>query len=315
MAPVPGRNTASYSGGMPKVIYIIGSGRNGSTLLSRLLGQVPGCCSVGEIRSIWTRLIDDNYCGCGELFSRCPFWSRVVERAFGDEVNFEPAEVRALAHRLDRIRRLPTVMRSEGPNDLKRFRRLQSRLYEAVAAESGCDVIVDSSKAFGHLAILQGVPGLEITPIHLLRDPRGVAYSWARKKARPDHHRGAAHMPRYSPARTAMMWYLNLLADVVPSSKPLALRYEDMVASPGPVLASILEAVGEPTAEPFGFLDGHSAELQPVHSVAGNPSRMTTGPVEITLDEEWRRSMKASQRLTVTCLSAPLLLRYGYWRR
>jgi hypothetical protein len=299
---------------MPKVIYIIGSGRNGSTLLSQLLGQVPGCCAVGEIRSIWTRLIDGNYCGCGRPFTQCPFWSRVVERAFGDEPGFEPSEVRTMANELDRIRRLPTVMRSIGPDDLVRLRKLVSRLYDAVAAESGCNVIVDSSKTYGHLAILQGIPGLEITPVHLVRDPRGVAYSWARKKARPDHHREGAYMRRYSPARTAVAWYLNLLADVVPSSKPLAVRYEDLVSEPRRVLESILDAAGEPTHESFAFLDGHTAELKPVHSVAGNPSRMTTGPIEIALDEEWRRSMKTSQRLTVTCLSAPLLVRYGYWR-
>lgn len=300
---------------MPKVIYIIGSGRNGSTLLSRLLGQVPGCCSVGEIRSIWTRLIDDNYCGCGQRFSECPFWARVVQRAFGDETGFDAARVRETALRLDRIRRLPTVMRATGPEELEGLRALVSRLYEAVAAESECEVIVDSSKTFGHLAILQGIPGFEIIPVHLVRDPRGVAYSWARKTAREDHRHGASHMRRYSPARTAMMWYLNLLADVVPSSRPLAVRYEDLVESPQHVLESILAAAGQPEHRSFPFLDGHTATLKQVHSVAGNPSRMTTGPVEIALDEEWRRSMKASQRLTVTCLSAPLLVRYGYWRR
>lgn len=300
---------------MPKVVYIIGSGRNGSTLLSRLLGQVPGCCSVGEIRSIWTRLIDDNYCGCGQRFSECPFWSRVVDRAFGDETGFDAAEVRQTALQLDRIRRLPTVMRSRGPEELEGLRTRVSRLYEAVAAESGCEVIVDSSKTFGHLAILQGIPGFEIIPVHLVRDPRGVAYSWARKKTRPDHRHGTAHMRRYSPARTAIMWYLNLLADVVPNSRPLAVRYEDLVESPKQVLESILAAAGRSELGSFPFLDGHTANLRPVHSVAGNPSRMTTGPVEIVLDEEWRRSMKASERLTVTCLSAPLLVRYGYWRR
>jgi hypothetical protein len=300
---------------MPKVIYIIGSGRNGSTLLSRLLGQVPDCCSVGEIRSIWTRLLDDNYCGCGEPFSQCPFWSRVVERAFGDEQGFDPAEVRETALRLDRVRRLPALMRSAGPEDLERLRALLSKLYDAVSAESGCDVIVDSSKTFGHLAILQAIPGIELIPVHLVRDPRGVAYSWGRKKARPDHQRGAAYMRQYSPAKTAMMWYLNLLADVVPSSKPLAVRYEDLAEAPQQVLESILEAADKRGGDSLAFLDGHTADLQPVHSVAGNPSRMTTGPIEIALDEEWRRSMKTSQRLTVTCLSAPLLVRYGYWRR
>jgi hypothetical protein len=122
-------------------------------------------------------------------------------------------------------------------------------------------------------------------------------------------------MRRYSPARTAIMWYLNLLADVVPNSRPLAVRYEDLVESPKQVLESILAAAGQSELGSFPFLDGHTANLRPVHSVAGNPSRMTTGPVEIVLDEEWRRSMKASERLTVTCLSAPLLVRYGYWRR
>jgi hypothetical protein len=300
---------------MPKVIYIIGSGRNGSTLLSRLMGQVPDCWAVGEIRSIWTRLIDDNYCGCGEPFSNCPFWSRVVDRAFGDEPGFDAARVRELALRLDRIRRLPTVMRPDGPAELAELRRLMAKLYCAVADESGCSVIVDSSKTFGHLAILQGIPELEITPVHLLRDPRGVAYSWAKTKARPDHHSGADTMPRYSPTRTAMMGYLNLLADFVPASKPLTVRYEDLVATPRPVLESILDAAGVRPAPPLDFLHGRTAELRPVHTVAGNPSRMATGPTELRLDEEWRRSMKASERVAVTCLSAPLLVRYGYWRR
>ncbi len=300
---------------MPKVIYIIGSGRNGSTLLSRLMGQVPGCWAVGEIRSIWTRMMDDNYCGCGEPFSHCAFWSRVVERAFQDEPGFDAARVRQLALRLDRIRRLPTVMRTDGPAELAELRRLIARLYRAVAAESGCSVVVDSSKTFGHLAILQGIPELAITPVHLLRDPRGVAYSWAKSKTRPDHHHGAEYMPRYSPTRTAVMGYLNLLAEVVPASRPLTIRYEDLVESPRPVLESILDAAGVRPTPRLDFLHGHTAELRPVHTVAGNPSRMASGPTELKLDEEWRRSMKTSERVAVTCLSAPLLLRYGYWRR
>ena len=300
---------------MPKVVYIIGSGRNGSTLLSRLMGQVPGCWAVGEIRSIWTRLIDDNYCGCGEPFSHCPFWSRVVERAFGDEPSFDAAHVRELALRLDRIRRLPTVMHDRGRGELLELRRLLAQLYLAVEEESGCSVIVDSSKTFGHLAILQGIDDLEITPVHLLRDPRGVAYSWAKTKSRPDHHRGAETMPRYNPAWTAVMGYTNLLADVVPRKKPLTLRYEDLVESPEAALQSILAAAGVQPAPPLDFLRGHTADLRPVHTVAGNPSRMATGPTELRLDEEWRRAMKPHERVAVTCLSAPLLLRYGYWRR
>lgn len=301
---------------MPKVIYIMGSGRSGSTLLSQLLGQVPVCCAVGEIRSIWTRLLDDGYCGCGERFSACPFWSRVAERAFGGrqrERNYE--YVRGQALRLDRIRRLPTLMKPTEPSDLAQLRRLLSRLYESVAAESDCRVIVDSSKTYGHLAILQRIPGLDIKPVHLVRDPRGVAYSWARKKTRSDQRGEQAYMRRYNPLRTTITRYLDVLADVVPRSRPLRVRYEDLIASPRRTLEAILESAGESGYESFDFLDEKSAHLKPVHSVAGNPGRMTTGRIEISLDETWRRSMKKSHRLAVSCLAAPLLVRYGYWRR
>jgi hypothetical protein len=110
-----------------------------------------------------------------------------------------------------------------------------------------------------------------------------------------------------------MTGYIDILADVVPRSRPLLVRYEDLVASPRHTLEAILDAAGESGNASFDFLDAKSAHLEPVHSVAGNPSRMTTGRIEISLDEAWRRSMKTSHRLAVTCLSAPLLVRYGYW--
>jgi len=40
--------------------------------------------------------------------------------------------------------------------------------------------------------------------------------------------------------------------------------------------------------------------------------RLRTGPQNIRLDEEWRRSMRPSSKLKVTALSLPGLLRYGY---
>ncbi|WP_243664286.1 hypothetical protein [Rhodothermus marinus] len=48
------------------------------------------------------------------------------------------------------------------------------------------------------------------------------------------------------------------------------------------------------------------------HTVWGNPSRMRTGKVEIRLDDAWRRNMPLKDRLLVTALSWPWLLKYGY---
>ena len=61
-----------------KVLYIGGFGRSGSTLVERILGQLPGFCSAGEIVFLWQRgLIDGQLCGCGVPVPECEFWSRV----------------------------------------------------------------------------------------------------------------------------------------------------------------------------------------------------------------------------------------------
>ena len=61
-----------------KVLYIAGWGRSGSTILTNLLGQVPGFFSGGELRYLWERnLAGGHECGCGEAFLDCKIWSRV----------------------------------------------------------------------------------------------------------------------------------------------------------------------------------------------------------------------------------------------
>ena len=60
-----------------RVLYIAGLGRSGSTLLSRLLGQVDGICALGEAHHIWRtgapRAAADELCGCGRSYAQCGF--------------------------------------------------------------------------------------------------------------------------------------------------------------------------------------------------------------------------------------------------
>jgi len=44
-------NTGAYKANI--ITGPAGSGRSGSTLIDIILGQIPGCCPVGEIRDIW----------------------------------------------------------------------------------------------------------------------------------------------------------------------------------------------------------------------------------------------------------------------
>jgi hypothetical protein len=67
-----------------KVLYIAGEGRSGSTILGRIIGNLNGFVSTGELRLIWQHgLIQNIRCGCGVPFRECPWWTAVLAAAFG----------------------------------------------------------------------------------------------------------------------------------------------------------------------------------------------------------------------------------------
>src|SRR4029079_15238908 len=93
-----------------KVLYIVGVGRAGSTPLERMLGAVPGSVNAGELNAIFSRVAtQDQRCGCGAPFSRCPFWTAVGDRAFGGWSSVTP-RMAQLQPRVVRQRRVPQLV-------------------------------------------------------------------------------------------------------------------------------------------------------------------------------------------------------------
>jgi hypothetical protein len=54
------------------------------------------------------------------------------------------------------------------------------------------------------------------------------------------------------------------------------------------------------------------AELSTAHTVSGNPSRFTTGPVQIAADDRWRSASRGRDLAIVTAITLPLLRRFHY---
>ena len=66
----------------------------------------------------------------------------------------------------------------------------------------GADVVIDSSKHVSTALVLRHVPGIDLRIVHLVRDSRGVAYSWTKEVARPEVANGKL-MPRVRPSVSA----------------------------------------------------------------------------------------------------------------
>ncbi len=300
-----------------KVLYIAGWGRSGSTILDNVLGQIEGFFSVGEINYVWERnVIENRLCGCGLPFRQCGVWPGIFYEAYGGIDRVDAREMIQLRDGGLRIRHVPLLFSTRGRRllgtRLKPLAARLGRLYETIRASGENRVIVDSSKTPLYGYELAMTPEADLYVVHLVRDPRAVAYSWLRKKFQSDT---GAYMPRYGAVESALAWSAwNLLTEPFRRLCPdryLRLRYEYLVEEPREAVVRILDLLGEePPDLPFG--KQREVELQTNHTVGGNPSRFRTGRVELRLDEEWRSGMKPADKSLVTALTWPLLLRYRY---
>jgi len=300
------------------VLFIGGLGRNGSTLVNRVLGQTPGVVAVGELVFLWERgLVQGERCGCGRPFRKCPFWSEVGERAFGGWDRLDVASIRRLQHAVDRNRYIPLMrwpwLSSRYRRRLGRYASVLRRVYEAIAATSGAELIADSSKHASTAALLSRVPGVEATVVQLVRDPHGVAWSWSKRVPRPEATTGSSEMARLGPVRVALRWQAcNLLLGFLRSRGPSVLRYEDFADRPAHAARRLLAGAGMPGPFLPQFVGERTVKLATDHTVAGNPLRFATGELEIRADEEWRVSMPRRRRMLVTAAAFPTSIRYRY---
>ena len=313
--------TAPPAPDRPRIAFLGGFGRSGSTLLERMLNEVPGVSAVGETVHLWQRgLRDDERCGCGEPFSRCPHWQAVGEAAFGGWDQLDVDHVLALKSAVDRTRYVPRLAApaasAKQARALDEYCDLYRRLYRGVAAVTGDTVLVDASKHASLAYALRRAADLDLRVLHMVRDSRGVAYSWSKQVRRTEIVDGEVYMPRYSPAQAAVLWTANnALFDLLGRlGTPVhRFRYEDLLARPAGVLGQALDFLGLPADdEALRFLTSDSAELGASHTIGGNPMRFSTGRLSLRTDEAWRREMSPAARLQVSALTAWPMTSYGY---
>jgi Sulfotransferase family len=222
----------------PKVVYVMGAGRSGSTILGVTLGNCEGVFYAGELDKWLPRA------GVSPMHgeARARFWS-VVRGELDDAADLFGGEVRQLE-------RSSALFRSEGRRTRRRlrarYRRVAEELYQTVARAAGATHVVDTSHYPLRARELQAVDGIELYLVLLVRNPHSVVASFSRDDV-PER--------RFNmPTTNAYLWLTYLLSILVflrhPRERRLLLRHEDFVADPEGVLREILDRVGSRAAIP-----------------------------------------------------------------
>ncbi|MFG1609832.1 sulfotransferase [Actinoplanes sp. NPDC049265] len=302
---------------MARVLYLGGLGRSGTTLVERLLGELPSVCALGEVVHLWQRdILDDERCGCGARFSACTFWKRVGEQAFNGWGNVDVLRVHALRDLVERTRHIPRLAAGHMPMDeVREYAGFYAKVYNAAAEVSGADVVVDSSKHSALAHVLRWASDVDLRVVHVVRDARGVAYSWTKTVTRPETD-GAEEMTRYSPGRSALLWNAHNAAFGLLGRRGVAVRrvrYEEFLTDPRAALIRLADFAGLTLVpDDLNFLRPDHADLGVGHSAAGNPMRFTVGRLPLRRDDAWVAKLPPRQRRMVSAMCGPMLRAYGY---
>jgi hypothetical protein len=303
----------------PRILFVGGFSRSGSTLLGRVLGECADAVCVGETRYLWHRgAIHNVRCGCGEPFHDCSFWGAVGRHAFGGWDRLDVERLAAIDAQVNRLRSLPLhrlgSLRPAFAATVADYASELARLYMAIAEVSGAGTLVETSKDPNFAWALTQMPGYDVRIVHLVRDSRAVACSWLAPKRLVSPIGKDAYMPTFAAHNTATRWSIangafNGLAARAPYFR---CTYEAFVGDPAVCLRELDAFCSGSMVFPPAALDGDRVLLGEHHIFSGNPMSERTGWVQMRPDERWRGDLSKRQAATVTALSWPLLRRYGY---
>jgi hypothetical protein len=285
-----------------KVLYVAGMPHSGSTIVSRILGDIPGFASVGELYYLWDAWTKGLPCGCGKPLAQCPFWSATVAAAMkqsgGTMEDLRPDRYYMA------LQQLPAVMLGRQGVPPRPYTRGLQAVLGAIAEVGDARVIVDASKSPTVGRIVDSLAGSDVYVLHLVRAPQAVSNSWSQFAG--EEGRAARHASVWNAWNAAIeaLWARR-------RGRYLRVRYEDFSQHPRETMASVARFVGESLAA-LPFVSDHVVRLGVTHTVAGNAVRFQTGDVEIRLDGRWLDAYPERNRRVVAALTWPMRTRYGY---
>ncbi len=286
-----------------KVLYIVGTGHSGSTLLNLILGSSKNAYSLGEVAHFSQSGLQQ--CNCSEIISTCDLWGEYFSKfSLGDTEGIYPLKssfkeyLKFMFACLLKRNRVGLASLFSGKNyaDSVLYNELLSKVKGSI--RPGVEILIDSSKGFNRLFYLSTLPGIDLSVIHLVRDGRSVIHSYEKRG--------------YSGFTRIFKWLLiNLQIDFFckkfMKSKSLRLSYDQFCMDPSLALAQINSFFGL-KVDTVKYLDDVNSSVN--HNFAGNHHVSRKKIESVRCDLSWKKNFSW---LKATMLSVLLYVPNKIW--
>lgn len=282
-----------------KIIYVVGLGRSGSTIIGAIFGSAPEVVNVGELtlfnkhKNLDCKVFkfEKNICTCGKEANECPFWSKVESKLNKGLTIFS---------RISFINRLKIYLKillpfyhfSKVNNKVDDYFLMKVILEEAKKQDSSVNYILDSSKSLERLIYLMRHPCFDINVLFLTRDGRGYVNSRLRKKTVNKRFWGS--MRSWIVRNSLIVRYLK--KEKIPYYH---LSYDKFCMQPDKHIKNLNQFFGVNIHDNYiwGLKNTES------HVRAGNPVGLDYKNFKgLNHDDKWKTELPRLKRIIATCL-------------
>lgn len=274
-----------------RVVSIASAGHSGSTLLGLILSGSAKLLVAGEFYAL-TR--DGTLTSQGVPVAEDPVWQNAYEELHGTVVDVRQSKVSRLLQ-LGRYREHRSGRSLDTLAWGDRYYRAIKKSCEAAGADT---FVISTTLITDKLELLAADPRFEVSVIHLIRDGRGVAHSYAKKHGAP-----GKQVLRWHLVNMKISWLTQRFR--LPN---LVLSYEELTRTPEAALQRVCDFIGiEYTSQLLRFRE------HPHRLVGGNRMRFNT-TAEITEDRKWLTESARATRLWYRVCAPLRLLAFSNFR-
>ncbi|OBX21649.1 MULTISPECIES: sulfotransferase [Bizionia] len=277
------------------ILYLLGSGRSGTTLLATILNSTNDITTSGEVHQFYTYLQNKSTCSCGDVVCECDFWSDVITdlNVSEDEIHtFQKKQNNEEGHRYI----LSILLGRKASAD---YIASQERLFTAISNHTNKNWILDSSKYIGRFLLLNQIPSLKVKGIYVVRDVRGVINSFNKQVQTPK-----------KPINTIFYYLLtNFFGQLVCwiHKDVIKLKYEDFIDNPHDHTQYIYSKLLDQNNDDVTLND----VFEMPHIIGGNRLK-SSKTIKIKKDTAWKTTISRPKQILYYLLCLPFMLLNRY---
>lgn len=271
------------------VIYLLGAGRSGTTLMATVLNSHQKIKTIGEMHQFIEHVNNGKSCSCGESLNNCTYWSSILR-----ELKFEEQDLEQIQNEQDQKESHKNILKllfKKSPD--KAYLKIQNHIFNTIHKQYPDQTILDSSKYISRYLLLKQSKVLNLKGIYVVRDVRGVINSFQKQ----------VQTPKSPLATIAYYSLINLCGQLVCwiDKDILKIKYEDFVENPEYVTNKIYSHIFEKENQ-IGLPENY---IMP-HIIGGNRMK-SNKKITINSDVKWKEKISRPKQIMYYLLSFPFM--------